>query len=275
MKILFILNYRAGSTLWRFISGKQAVNFHNSGDGIAPLVNPEVQEASVPLLSQHSFWVATSTPYQLPCEHINYGHPDYIQPGSYLNMSWYTYIGDWWGECSGQEVPYPYEIQTPMRWGPDELKNLPGEWKFVAFVRDGRNQIESLRCLKGGYEEAQIKKYGEEDYFLRLCRGWRNRTRMILDARAALPDKYQVVYFEDFMKDPVSTLAEIHEWLGFPINRGFVRRAFELSRKEGTNKRHSSFEGKGNLHERWISWTWEKQIFADNAQKELEELGYR
>ena len=289
-KILFILNYRAGTNLWNFINGMPKVGFAASQKtrdivGGKPLVNPEVLapwawrgagDWKVWQGSQYSFFLPTDPPEMCPCEnYFQRGIEDTLATNPPFEFfSWHVHIGDWWGVARSDEVPEPYEVVTPVRFGPDELRALPGDdWKVVYIVRDGRNQIESLRNIPGGIEQDRHRE-DPRDYFEVLCKAFRNRARLAVDAYDQL-DNFMIFRFEDLVADPVLWMRGVYDFVGLPLDEGFVQRAFDLTVSSKAAKRHSSFQSRTGFNERWHSWTdWEKETFYRIAGRELDELGY-
>ncbi len=183
---------------------------------------------------------------------------------------WVTYLWDWWGSVEdSSQVPTPYEIETPMRWGPDELSLLRGDWEFFFHIRDPRNNIESVRRRSG--ERAGIYQTRRPiDYFKTLSLGARNRTRIALDARDLLSN-VRIIPFEDTIADPFNTVSKI-------FNKPFSKQDVCCMIKDHTMpswlEQKSSFSD-FNYHQRWKAWSEEeKQIFKCAAGNELIELGY-
>jgi hypothetical protein len=286
-KILFILNYRSGTNLWLFTNGKKRVNFTASPQmseikGGKPLINPEVDEC-IPSVkgwsgSRNSFFLPTKSPKVCPIEQALAvdGNIDKVlsDPPPFDYFAWYTHMGDWWGEAKSKDVPEPYDVETPVRYGPSEIRNLPGEdWKVIHLIRDGRNQIESLLNIPGGYEEGKFKE-DPNDYFEVLCKGFRNRSRMALDCLYSLPN-FRLFKFEDFMTSPVDILSRMYLFAGLKIDEAFVTNAYNLTLKRKVYKQHSSFGSFKNIHSRWKEWSSRKKsVFKEIAGKELIELGY-
>lgn len=286
-KVLFILNYRSGTNLWQFMSGKKDVPFSPSEKtrkikNGKVLVNTNVKEGFVNTAgwtgSKSSFFLATSPSNVCPIE------PALIPEGYIENVldrnppfdyfAWHTHMGDWWGDLPSFAIPEPYELETPVRYGPDELNNLPGKnWSFVHLLRDGRNQIESLRNIEGGIEQKKNKD-NQIDYFKVLCKGYRNRSRMAINCINRV-NNFKIFKFENFIKNPVETLCEMFVYVGLKPNKGFFQEAYNITIKQNVVKQHSSFSSKKNLNRRWISWSpQEKDIFKNICGKELIELGY-
>lgn len=273
-KILFLFWYRSGSALWRFLSGKQFVNFHGKENGLVPLYNPEVSTQWVSTLSTNSFWLPTIPARTIPCEHIRIGRAEAFNAHGFPVISWYAYTGDWWGDKPSCQVPEPYGVNTPVKYGPADLEDLPGDnWTIASLIRDGRNQIESLRSLAGGVEqEKQITD--PHDYFRVLCKGFRNRARMAIDCCNQLSN-FKIFRFEDFMSNHIKCMTSMYDHLELRLDSEFVERAYELTVSSGARGRHSSFVLSKSLNQRWKSWTEQEiETFKQIAGKELIELGY-
>lgn len=252
--------------------------------GGRPLINPLVKSTRVFTqeeqgweASPHAFWLPTIPGESVPCENYFARNIDdtLATCPPFKNFSWHVHVGDWWGDVgSHEEVPLPYEVITPVRFGPHELLALPGRgWRFIYMVRDGRNQIESLRNIPGGIESEKHQK-NPQDYFQVLCKGFRNRARLALDCQTKVPG-FKMYRFENFIQDPLKTMNDIYEFLGLGLDRDFVTKAWNLTLEAGVQKQHSSFKT-SNFDNRWHSWSdWEKETFDRLAGKELEELGYK
>jgi hypothetical protein len=287
-KILFILNYRAGTNLWHLLSGKRQVAFCPSIStraivGGAPIVNPQVSEPGYAYTSnwsgsKDSFWLPTVPEKTCPCENLlaeGQSIENSLSSSPPFNFfAWHTQIGDWWGQCKSKEVPAPYEVNTPVRYGPDEIRSLPGnDWKVIYLVRDGRNQIASLINIFGGIEE---QRYLSEpkDYFEVLCKAFRNRARLAVDCQNQL-DNFKLFRFEDFIKNHQAIMKQMYNFAGLSINLKFIKAAYKLTISKEIGKYHSSFPSKSKFSNRWENWSqWEKDTFYSIAGKELFELGY-
>ena len=271
MKILFILNYRSGTNVWKFLNGKHTVAFSASNKtraivGGQPLVNPDVKEDH-----GNAFWLPTDPANTVWCDY--YYSLDHVDRGQQHN-AFYTSHGDWWGPAKSAETPEPYEVECEPRYGPKELLAKGPEWRFIYICRDGRNQLESLRNIPGGIEQ-ELHAADPQDYFEVLCKGYRNRMRMALDCKQKIPS-FKIVRFEDLVSDPVGTMDRMYNHCGLYVDKEFVQSAWDHSIDKGMNKQHSSFKGKGKLHNRWDTWTeWEKETFDRIAGNELKELGYQ
>jgi len=283
-RTLFILNYRGGSLLWQFLAGHPIPDVLNpSTGGKVDVCNPLTSKKMPPGFSHRSFWLSTTESMSVPCEELYLVLDDLNRLSlPWTNFSWYAHIGDWWGQCSGQEVSDPYDYATPTRLGPSELSSFEEEtghpWTVVALVRDGRNQIESLRRIKGGVEEEHIRRHGPEDYFIYLCKAWRNKMRMIIDGRSQRPDKYHIFHFEDLVRAPVPVVASMLRKGGFDPCLSTLSATFDFLVSQGLAKVHSSFDSAGSpeVHNsRHESWTdQEREIFHSICDREMRELGY-
>lgn len=244
-KALFILNYRAGTHLFlnsctSRIDGDLFLETDPSG--ICPMKDLYAESLSPKEDSTYQFNV------------------------------WCAHIGEWWGKKKSADIPEPYGLDTPAMLDYKYLLSLGEDWKFVYIVRDGRNQIESMRKMKGGYEEALIKE-DPKDRFLQLCKGFRNRAQVAIDCARQLPN-FRIFKFEDIVADPVSVFTEMFEWCEIPIDVEKVRRNHEAS--QTGIKTHSSFQDR-SFDDRWKkNWTWtEASLFNQIAGPQLEGLGYK
>jgi hypothetical protein len=191
------------------------------------------------------------------------------------NFVIFTYIGNWWGNRSSSDVPEPYEDHSSMKWGINEIQNLHFDgWKFAYLIRDGRNYIESHRRLRGGVEE-QFNNDNPKDYFIALCKGWRNRARVALDCANKF-ENYNIYKFEDLLKNPLGFVRNVN--LYFNDYKTDVRSIRKLTRQIKNNqigKKHSSFNNTENMHFRWRDWTKKEiNLFKEITGKEMIELGY-
>ena len=282
-KILFVLSHRSGSNLWQLLAGKRKVNFYAS-KALQTLVGAKdiINEASSRRAykgewegSEHSFFLPTLPNNICPCEnsYIRSIEETLESKPPFNYFAWHVHTGNWWGELPSKDIPSPYDVITPTRLGPSEISSLPGDpWTVVSLVRDGRNQIESFRRLQGGIEEEYMKN-NPGDYFIALCKGFRNKARMAIDCNS-LPF-YRIFKFEDIIKDPVSTIGDMLCFCGLQSDPQFIKNAYNLSREMKTYKQHSSFGNNPTGKNRWNLWTLqEKSIFKDIAGNELIELGY-
>lgn len=187
------------------------------------------------------------------------------------NVSWTVHVGDWWGLVKSEDIPGPYDLACPSRWSYEELLRFPKHLKYVSLVRDGRNQIESLRNFKGGVEE-RLNKENPEDYFRVLCKGFRNRSRIALDNQSKNKN-YRIFKYENLIQNPKLTCLNIFSFLGLTLDEARVEQNLGKMTK-GVSGTHSSFGGERN-EQRWTKWTSdEKSVFKQIAGNELIELGY-
>ena len=279
-QIFFILNDRAGTNLWKFLAGRHTVEFWASKamqeirNGRL-LTNPDVESPTAQLGDwqggDKSWFLPTVPAKACPCDIVD------NKPNTDLKFdyhAWWMAHGDWWGDATSATVPGPYDLPCETRYGPDELKQYKGDWRFIYITRDGRNQIESLLNLPGGFEPERFKE-NPQDYFEVVCKAWRNRARMALDNQAQLTN-FKVFHFENFVANPVDTISDMLEFAGLEADRGFIQRAHTLITERKMAKQHSSFGSLEKLNQRWESWEdWQKETFTEIAGKELEELGYK
>lgn len=251
-KILFILNYRGGTHL--FLSFSNAGKAENVG-------------------SRNAFWLPTIPEKACPCESLLTVRHNMDVPARFECFSWFTHIGDWWGDLTSAKVPGPYALQTPVRYGPDEIQALPGDdWRVVHLVRDGRNQVSSTFKFHGG-RETRKRKEDPHDYFKALCKGFRNRARMAIDCNSLLSN-FKLVKFEHLFMDPIGTMKEMYAFIGLDLDEDFIGKAAGRARAGGWTG-HSSFGSSGGMNQRWKDWApWQVKAFKKIAGRELVELGY-
>ena len=261
-RIIFFLYYRAGSTLFECLCNKPWRLAQVKGD---------YQEA----FRLHKEWRDSGQPFYLPtnplCISEDVSMPFMDAFNLYKDKPHYAYmmhVGDWWGQKCSNEIPEPFEDPTPQKWGPDELADLPelDTWKFIALVRDGRSQIESLRNMKGGIEE---KRNNEDpvDYFKVLCKSFRNHARMLIESKKRFPNQMEIFHYVDLIKNPIRTVEQMFSVAGLQLNKE------QVVIPEG--KTHSSFSSVSIIDNRFLNWTLtEQKIFNDIAGQELIELGY-
>jgi len=199
----------------------------------------------------------------------------------YKSKFWYTYIWNWWGETNNHlEVPGPYDgPECQWRWGTNELSKLPGKnWKFAVQVRDPRTQIASVMNTKGELNNP-LQISDPENYFITLCKGARNRYRIVLDCRNKM-DNYFVYKFEDMVNFPIETVEKLFNFYELEPDIESIKQALEnnykeMQRRVDIGKSHSSFGTSKSYTKRHKNWTdRQRQLFMDIVGKELEELGY-
>jgi hypothetical protein len=270
-RAVFFLHYRSGSTLFLLLTGAE-------GGFVAKYHNKSYMRENISFLT-------TDPPYDVICKHVHCGAIQETSEG--LNPNDHcitTRIGDWWGNCPINEIPDPYGSPTPMKWSYLELLDPFFEgYKFINLIRDGRNYIESMRSLKGGIEE-RLNNADPETYFIRLCKGYRNRAKIALDAQEVLgQDRYKIFYFRDLTKEPIDTIGKIYNFAyNLDVDVNAVTQRLEaidaVKRKkrmaDGKRPYNSSFKD-AEILDRWRNWTtYERQIFEDIAGEVHKELGF-
>jgi hypothetical protein len=203
--------------------------------------------------------------------------PPVPRPGE--GVEWRVWHGDWWGQCRSSEVPGPYEVDTPASWRSDVMRPLIADgWKVVVVMRDGRNLIESIRRFRGGIEE-QRQESDPHDYFTYLCKAFRNKARVILDARLRYQESFSIVKMEHLLVRPREALGGLEQFLGVKFEWDVVSHNIEFARTnisgpDGGDERHSSFSDNSFL-DRSMGWSQEEAAEFDRiAGLEQRELGY-
>jgi len=257
-KLLVLLNYRAGSTLF------QTLCQHT----------PQFFDPSQKANPGETFYHLPTLP-PLLATHTHSGAVLDVVKNVEEDMVLMTHLGDWWGSLESRFVPGPYAGNSQNRFGPAEVRPyIDDGWKIVQLLRDGRNQIESFRKLKGGVEQKLVEA-DANDYFLRLCMSYRNKARVALDCVKEYPGLYSIYKFEDLVKEPDVVLASIFGRVGYDIDRPAIMAKFEKSQKIIKAGRHTSFPKDTSFNKRSLSWTpEEKAAFVRIARNEHTGLGY-
>lgn len=241
-RYVFFLNYRGGSSLFR----------HALGD--TPSFFPQLK-AGPNLL-----------PCSPSCKVVHVGLPFLIEElhKEDEDLAVMTHIGNWWGNLSSSQVPGPYDDDCPMKFSWEQLENLIKtnshiDYKFVYLIRDGRNQIESLRNLKGGCEE-EFNKANSEDYFKALSLGWRNQAQIAIDCQINLPSQFKIYKFTDMMTNPTSFFLDLFSYLELVPDIDLILSRIQEMRAAKLDLSHSSF-GNDKDYNRWKKWTDEEKLF--------------
>ena len=263
-KVIFFLYYRSGSSIFRYLCGEEWVRLEQMG---------LIEEANI----KRQELIDSGKPFYLPtipketCS-VKHGSDGIFKTDIQNNQAWITHIGDWWGQLPSNRIPMPYEDKTWTKWSKQDLQKLPGDWNFVSLIRDGRNQIESLRNNKGGIEE-KLNNQDSKDYFKVLCKAFRNRARLAIDCQEL--NNYTMFKFEDFISNPVSVMREMFIAADLSLNEEYCKSILKVVRQSDVEKAHSSFKDKSAVNQRWHNWSEEEILtFKEIAGKELEELGY-
>lgn len=264
-RIIFFLYYRAGSTFFESLLGKEWRRLQSLG---------YIKEAADAWFTHDS----TGKPFYLPtippCPSSDIAVSVFGRDADpYSQFAWTVHVGDWWGQLRSDDIPGPWDLYTTMRWGPDELRDLPdADWKFVSLIRDGRNQVESLYNFKGGIEE-KLKNEDPIDYFRVLCKGFRNRARVALECEKQLSN-YAIFRSEDLFSDTIPTVERMFNWVGLNLDKTYVQDRLDFLNSQNAQRIHSSFCD-ANFNCRWQGWPdWKRDTFQQIAGIELVELGY-
>lgn len=131
---------------------------------------------------------------------------------------------------------------------------------FLFMVRDGRQVVDSIRHFVNSSKHA------------RACRTWRDHTVAGLKFAQTEEQKVYQVMFEQLIRDPVSELKRIYEFLELdyePASADFI---------SGKPPINSSFPGETSAHKlapRWLSWSpKERRVFHKIAGELLIELQF-
>lgn len=260
---IIFLYYRAGSTLFEAMIGKPW--------RVAQLVGDYTEAIRL-----HQEWKDNNGLFYLPtvesCISYDVSFPfqeTLTQEHQGFYWNYIMHIGEWWGQLPSHQIPEWFEGDSPARWGPEELGKLPDtyNWNFTALIRDGRNQIASLRAMKGGIEEERNKQ-NPQDYFIALCKSYRNKARVLLENSKRFP--FSIFKFEDFVEQPKQITFNLLQSIGLSP----IKEKIGILIPSWWQQKHSSFTNQ-QYNTRYLQWTHEeRQIFNEIAGKEQEELGY-
>jgi hypothetical protein len=111
------------------------------------------------------------------------------------------------------------------------------------------------------------------EFFVSICKGYRNQARIVIDCKAILPD-YNILKFEDLIQDRVEFCCNIITGMEMIPDRDYI----SLKDSEDLVSLpdvHSSFESDRSFNLRMNALTeWQKETFINIAGKEMLELGY-
>lgn len=258
-RIIFFLNYRCGSAFFETLLGLPWGREVHQGN---------YDEAT----RLHREWEAAGRPPQLigakercPIEDtFVYHHETLERYKEEKYFAWKMHHGNWWGELRSDKIPEPYSMGSISQWGKLELLQLmitmkEYDWRFTYLVRDGKDYIDSMRNFKGGIEE-KYQREDPADFFKVLCKGWRNRTRIAIDAQKEFPNHYKIFKAEDMFEQGIDIMIELFEFVGLTYLPPKIDRRRPLF--------HSSYRNPERT-----PWTQEEEdIFYQIAGKEYQEL---
>ena len=194
MKAIFFLHYRAGSSIFQYYIG-------NTPRLLATKLQSVVK-------------TDITFPINQPVKTI---HTDIGSISNVVNHSTGNYIicghmGNWWGNKPADEVPDAFDGNSPMRWGPPEIKQLIPKHKIITIVRNSKDQLLSFYHLKGGIEE-QLRKTNHVDYWIALCKGWRNQIQVAQANQNTFPNHYKIMKYEDLVSDPIKFFEKLIDFI--------------------------------------------------------------
>jgi hypothetical protein len=252
MKVLSLLNYRSGSTIILVLLRKLVNNIN-----FLPVLEKECL---------HEYYGAVSS---------DLISPDYIKRD---NLFISTRVGYSWDieTTLSEDIKTAYEHATPYKYSYQDLLNFEKEtqthWKYLSLIRNGLNVVSSIINIKGGYEELKMLSNPHE-FFVSICKGYRNQARIVIDCKAILPD-YNILKFEDLIQDRVEFCCNIITGMEMIPDRDYI----SLKDSEDLVSLpdvHSSFESDRSFNLRMNALTeWQKETFINIAGKEMLELGY-
>jgi hypothetical protein len=164
-------------------------------------------------------------------------------------------------------------LEIGLEWNPEQISyisSLTDKCTFFQLIRDGRNQVASLKALEEGYSNSNWNL----DHFKSIVLTFKYRAKSILE-RESLFENFHILKFEDLVFDPVVILSKIKFLAEVPLDYSAI---------EDTIKNispNSSYWNVGELFERsdtnfrWKGLTvLERKVFHEIAGEELLRLGY-
>ena len=271
-RILFLLQYRGGSTLFQQLQSTKKYD------------NPEVRKRLVSLGFSNTLGFLPSPIDEGVAVEINGAVDSFglTEQHNLDNISHRRWHGDWWGQGKNfHTIPNPYDINSPSSFSPSAVSEYVEKgWKIVALVRDPRNLVCSTYSFHGGLETHLRSKDGM-GYFYYLCKAVRNKYRMVIDSSAAFPDDFLVCRFEDLLTNPLSEMKKVYTFINVPLDTEVIKDNHlsiqnNLKAKATREKQvlHSSFSD-SNFNNRWKDfpeeWT---SVGFEFLSPEALELGY-
>jgi len=259
IRVVFLVSARGGSHyLGRLLAADPLLNLEEPRKG---RVVATVPEGLCPLYTPG---------YPGPHHSLYFTYPD--SPfDAFVN-----YVADG-PTCSAQSDP------CGASWDSDDITGLlaqdVGEWHFVHSLRDGRNQLASLKYLEEG---ASTNLRWSESRLEGSCRAFQYRARVAID-NASQFNNYHLLRFEDLALDPHGTLSCISSLTGLPLDLDRVMGMFE---EIDPNSSYDDLGGpvinpgvpipdRDRIRYRWRGFSSEeRETIHRIAGHELEELGY-
>jgi hypothetical protein len=247
--ILFLSDIRSGSTYLQRLLGMQGVE----GSWRLPTVEP----CEMAFVGGRDIW----------------DRWDSLQDRGHY--AWFHHFGQWWGSIDPAKIPAPNQCATWSRWGPNEIRQLPGDgWQIIRLIRDGRDMVSS--ALQGAASEGYADDL--ETYFRGHVMAWRNRACVTLECQKELPN-YHLFHYEDLIRNPVESVIEMLVRCGVTPETDLVRSRVKMLDgfiNHDVYASNSTFHGNEPLlARRWSEWADDRiDFFRQTAGVELIRLGY-
>lgn len=136
-------------------------------------------------------------------------------------------------------------------------------WKFFHLVRNGRNQLESLRKT-----QAISKFFWDQNFFKIQCDIYSQRMTRALECSSLTPN-YQILKFEDLVADPCSVVNRIGDSCGLTVLPNEVVESASLIVP------NTAFKDVTSVNNRSNEWTQEEiSIFSEIVGSVHQQLGY-
>lgn len=147
------------------------------------------------------------------------------------------------------------------RLGNDNINFLPAGSRYVALIRDGRNQIASWL--------AHQKKFGGRKATVEeMCQGVINRWNIIKRSKS------KIIKFEDLVTDPVGKTVRLFESIGLKPDIEAIQVADQLDPYKKQHLAHSSYTNQ-DFNTRWKQLPKRQQDLINHTiTPTLKEQGY-
>ena len=201
-------------------------------------------------------FLLSEPPYSCISEDAQYlRKPGYVYP-PYEHLLYRAHIGD--------QVLVPPRLVEILK--PDSI---------VMLCRDGRNQIESMRNMKGGagWKRSQQNR---QKFFCDAANGFRRRVEFAQDLKEKYGERFSIVRMEDLLENPFSIVASIFDFWGIrPDTSAILEHISNIMPDQNSTLEHSSFKSIKGINCRWHAWSDdEKRMFNEIAGESLRYLGY-
>lgn len=250
-RIIFLVSARGGShLLGRLLAGDDVLNLEEPLDnyqvptipsGLCPLYTPGHPENRDILFRR-----PIETPFDLFIDYIADGFVEYKLQSLEVGMEW-----------NADQISY--------------VTNLSDECVFFQLIRDGRNQIASLKFLE---ESPRWDTVWDQDRFKSMAYAFRWRAQKVLE-KEDLFSNFHILKFEDLVSDITGVLDKIKLLTGLSLDYSKIYEAIDKIHPNSSYWNVGDIFDKEATSFRWKGLTTsERRIFHEIAGSELLQLGY-